>query len=174
MQEQVVKMTGSNSVSDSKLLRASCEGDVVEVQRLLLQVWNPADVKTFDRKTLLHYSCHHGWLGLTRKFVEQYHCDLESRDVMGNTPLHEACYWGHVNIVRYLVGEQGCSTACQNKDGDTPLHEACKKGHLAVVEILLKSKDCSIACNKHSNVLIVNSCRHGWLDVTRKLVEQYH
>ena len=49
-----------------------------------------------------------------------------------------------------------------------------KKGHLAVVEILLKGKDCNIACNKHSNVLIVNSCRHGWLDVTRKLVEQYH
>jgi len=27
------------------------------------------------RRILLHYSCHHGWLNVTRRLVEQYHCD---------------------------------------------------------------------------------------------------
>ena len=53
----------------------------------------------------LHYSCRHGWLDMTRRLVEQYCCDPESRDSGGDTPLHEACREGHVDIVTYLVGE---------------------------------------------------------------------
>ena len=122
----------------------------------------------------LHKACYWGHLDIVRYLVSEQGCSTACQNKNGDIPLHVACREGHVDIVRYLVSEQGCSTACQNKNCDTPLHEACEKGHLAVVEILLKRKDCNIACNKHSNVLIVNSCRHGWLDVTRKLVEQYH
>jgi len=89
-------------------------------------------------------------------------------------PLHEACREGHVGIVRYLVGELGCGTASQNKYGDTPLLEACRKGLLAVVEILLTARDCNAACSKHSTILLHYSCHHGWLDMTRRLVEQCH
>ena len=128
-------------------------------------------------KTVLHYSCHNGWLDVTRRLVEQCHCDLESRDSGGGTPLHVACYWGHVDIVRYLVSEQGCSTACQNKNGDTPLHEACRAGHLAVAEILVTGKNCSAACiskDIYGKTVLHYSCHNGWLDVTRRLVEQCH
>ena len=162
-------------------------------------------------KTVLHYSCHHGWLDMTRRLVEQYHCDPESKDNGGDTPLHEACREGnvdivrylvseqgcstacqnkngdtplhvacnrgHVDIVRYLVSEQGCSTACQNKNGDTPLHVACREGHLAVAEILVTGKNCSAACISkgiYGKTVLHYSCHHGWLDMTRRLVEQYH
>ena len=128
-------------------------------------------------KTVLHYSCHHGWLDVTRRFVEQCHCDPESRDNGGDTPLHVACREGNVDIVRYLVSEQGCSTACQNKEGDTPLHEACRAEHLAVTEILVTGKNCSAACISKGNygkTVLHYSCHNGWLDVTRRLVEQCH
>jgi len=146
---------------------------------LLPQVRNPADVGgdrwwTTGTATLLHFSCRHGWLDVTRKLVEQYHCDPEISDGGDNTPLHEACHKGHVAIVKYLVSEWGCSTACQNVGGYTPLLKACRDGHLAVVEILLTAPDCSIACNEHSRILLHYSCHHGWLDVTRRLVEQYY
>ena len=111
----------------SLLVKACCEGNVVEVQRLLPQVRNPADIRDencLDKKTLLHYSCYHGWLDVTKRLVEQYCCDPEGRDGWDDTPLHEACREGHVDVVRYLVSEQKCSTTCQNKTGDTLLHVA--------------------------------------------------
>ena len=166
--EQGCSTACQNKDGDTPLLIA-CSKEHRAMVEILLTGQNCSIACNKHCETPLHPSCNHGWLDVTRRLAEQYHCDPESRDVLGDTPLHVACREGHVDIVRYLVGEQGCSTACQNKDGDTPLHEACKKGHLAVVEILLKGKDCNIACNKHSNVLIVNSCRHGWLDVTRRL-----
>ena len=163
-------------MSANEVIRACELGDLVEVERLLPRVKNPEHVRSdrWSERTLLHYSCRHGWLDVTRRLVEQYHCDPESRDEDGDAALHYACDRGHVDIVRYLVGERGCSTACQNNEGDTPLLEACKTGVLAVAEILLTAEDCSTACNKHSRILLHYSCHHGWLDVTRKLVEQYH
>ena len=67
---------------------------------------------------------------MTRRLVEQYHCDPESRDNDGDAPLYLASCKGHVHIVRYFVSDQGCSTACQNKNGDTLLHVACVEGDL--------------------------------------------
>ena len=127
--------------------------------------------------TILHYSCSHGWLDMTRRLVELYNCDPESRDDDGDTPFHLACRVGHVDVVGYLVSEQGCSVACQNKNGDTLLHEACRAGHLATAEILLIGKNCSAACvsrNRYGKTVLHYSCHHGWLDMTRRLVEQYH
>ena len=166
-------------IADYRLLSACYKVDVVEVQRLLPHVKNPANVRDSSvwPKTLLHYSCRYNWLDVTRRLVEQYHCDLESRDKLGDTPLHEACREGHVDIVRYLVGEQRCSITCQNEDGDTPIHVACFQKCLAMVEIFLASKNFCAASklqNNNGKTLLHYSCCHGWLDVTRKLVEQYH
>ena len=124
---------------DQELLDACCIGDVIKVKGLLPQVRNPAEVRYGDKKTLLHYSCYHGWLDMTRRLVEQYHCDPESRDDGGDTPLHVSCHKDHVGIVKYLVSEQKCSTACTNKDGDTALHMACKWDRISVVQFLLST-----------------------------------
>ena len=110
---------------------------MVEVQRLLPDIENPADVtdkrKFGDKETLLHFSCRYGWLDVTKRLVEQYCCDLESRDRRGDTPLHVACREGHVDIVRYLVRERECTTACQNLNGNTPLYLGCREGHVEIV-----------------------------------------
>ena len=162
-----------NNKGNTPLLEA-CKSGWPDVVEILLTAQDCSTACSKHSQILLHYSCHHGWLDVTRKLVEVYHCDPESRNEDGDTPLLEACCKGHADIVRYLVSERGCSTACQNKDGDTLLLEACKTGRLAVVEILLTAQDCSTACNKHSRILLHYSCHHGWLDVTRRLVEQYH
>ena len=98
--------------AEEKILSVCERGDRVdEVERLLPRVRNPADVRSnwwWNRtETLLHYSCRHGWLDVTRRLVKVYHCDPGIRDVVGNTPLHEACREGHADMVRYLVYELG-------------------------------------------------------------------
>ena len=165
-----------HEMAANEIISACKQGDLFEVEILLPRVKNPKHVGSdwWPARTLLHFSCLNDWLDVTKRLVEQYHCDPESRDWYGDTPLHEACREGHVDIVRYLVSERGCSTACKNTDGDTPLHEAYRDGHLDVVEILLTAQDCSTACSQDSRILLHYTCRHGWLDVTRKLVEQYH
>ena len=129
---------------------------MVRVQRLLPEIEDPASVKNYwfdDDDTLnpLHYSCRHGWLDVTRRLVEQYRCDPESRNKSGNTPLHEACRKGHLDIVRYLVSEQRCSATSQNKVGDTPLHMACKWNVIGVAQFLLSTGRVNPWCKNTNN-----------------------
>ena len=172
-----------------EILRASREGNVDEVRRLLPHVRKPADVRDWNEKTLLHYSCRHGWLDVTRRLVEQYHCDPESRDEGawsyvdegsdlhvgdtpryvdcdkgGDTPLHEACHKGRVNIVKYLVSELGCSVACQNESGNTPLHVAFYKGHVDVVRYLVNTTDHGSTCTQ-----LYEACSKGDLAMVKAL-----
>ena len=153
------------------ILDACHEGDVVEVQRLLPQAGDPADVTDWKKTTFLHNSCHRGWLDVTKGLVEQYHCDPESTDRWdGDTPLHVACREGHVDIVRYLVSEQGCNTACQNIYGDAPLHVACCKGHVDIVRYLVSEQGCSTACqNKNGDTPLLMACRGGHLTMVKAL-----
>ena len=177
--EQGCSTACQNRNGDTPLHVAYTEGHLA-VAEILLTGKNCSAacvLKNSSGTTVLHYSCRHGWLDVTRMLVEQYHCDPESRDNDGDTPFHLACRVGHVDIVRYLVSEQGCSVACQNKNGDTPLHVACRGGHRPTAETLLTGQNCSVACrskNKYGKTVLHYSCRHGWLDVTRRLVEQYH
>jgi len=146
----LVSERGSSTVYQSKdgntpLLEA-CSNRHLAVVEILLTARDCNTACSKHSTILLHYSCHHGWLDVTRRLVEQYHCDPESKDFNGDTPLHQACRLGHLDIVRYLVGERGCSTACQNENGDTPLHEACRKGHVEIVRYLVSEWGCSTAC----------------------------
>ena len=167
-------------MTEYKLLVACYKGELVKVQKLLPQVGNPADIRDtwrWEGKTLLHYSCRHGWLDITRKLLEQYCCDSECRDKDGDTPLHEAYRKSHVDIVRYLVNERGQSTSqyIDNSYGDTLLHGACREGHLAMVKALTSGQDCKAACNcqnKKGDTPLHEACRKGHVDVVRYLVSE--
>ena len=69
-----------------------------------------------NERTLLHYSCSHGWLDVTKRLVENYSCDPGISRNEGETPLHEACREGHTDVVMYLVLEIGVSAICFNKE----------------------------------------------------------
>ena len=171
--EQECSTTCQNKKGDTPLLIA-CRKKHLPITRILLTVHDCSTVCNKHGDILIHYSCCHGWLDVTKILVEQYHCDPESEDEWGDTPLHEACREGHVDVVRYLISEQECSTASENEEGDTPLLIACRKKHLPITHIFLTVHDCRTVCNEHGNILIHYSCRHGWLNITKILVEQYH
>ena len=156
------------------LLDACREGSVVEVRRLLPEVRNPADVRdeSCQNKALLHYSCYHGWLDMTKKLVEQYRCDPESKEKGGDTPLHVACHEGHVDIVRYLVSERGCNATQNNfnKRGDSPLHVACHTGQVEVVKYLVSEQKCVVACkNGWGDTPLHEACKEGHLTTVKAL-----
>ena len=151
-----------------EILDAFREGDVVKVRRLLPHVRKPADVRDWNEKTLLHYSCRHGWLDVTRRLVEQYHCDPESRDegawsfVDEGSDLHVASKDKGGDTPRHVDCDKG---------GDTPLHEACHKGHVNIVKYLVSELGCSVACqNESGNTPLHVAFYKGHVDVVRYLV----
>ena len=97
------------------LLEACREGSLVNVRSLLCVVGTDLLLEDDTWKSPLHYSCHHGWLDVTTRLVEQLLYDPDSIDWRGDTPLHEACREGHMDIVKYLVNDQRCSIAIENK-----------------------------------------------------------
>ena len=165
--------TASQNMGGNTPLHIACSYKHRALIEILLTGQNcsvACESKDKDGKTPLHYCCHHGWLDVTRKLVEQYHCDPKCENLWGDTPLHKACCIGNLDIVRYLVSEQGCSTACKNKDGITPLREAYSKGHVDIVKYLVSEEGCGAACqNKDGDTILHEACREGLLDMVKAL-----
>ena len=101
------------------------------------QVWKIreqwVDYDSDDRgSSLLHYACRNGWYDVSRKLVEQYHCDVHLKNRWSDhadAPLHYACQEnGNIDIVRFLVVDQHCDPTCRDRMDRTPLHYACGSG----------------------------------------------
>ena len=159
--------------ADEDLLLAFRYMHVAEAKRLLSRRTKAAAVRDhwwLNERTLLHYSCSHGWLDVTKRLVEKYSCDPGISDNEGETPLHEACREGHTDVVMYLVREIGVSAICFNMEGDTPLDLACEHGHQNVVEFLMKWDINTAWLCRQKVALLHQSCL---LNVTRALVEDH-
>ena len=44
--------------------------------------------------------------------INDFHCDINTKDAFGWTILHKACANGHINLLRALVLKYGCD--CQD------------------------------------------------------------
>ena len=44
--------------------------------------------------------------------INEFHCDINTKDAFGRTILHNACAEGHINLLRALVLKYGCD--CQD------------------------------------------------------------
>ena len=94
-----------NKHGNTPLLEACRYGPLTVVEILL----TAPDCSTACKKckNMLYYAYSHGWLDVSRRLVEQYHCDPDSRDKDGNTLLHKACHEGQMDSVRYLMVNLG-------------------------------------------------------------------
>jgi ankyrin repeat protein len=59
-------------------------------------------------------------------------CDINAKNIYGNSALNIACYHGFLDIIEFLI-KQGSKVNLQDNNGNTPLHSA-----------VLSSNDCSI------------------------------
>jgi len=127
--------------------------------------------------SLLHYASRNGWYDVSRKLVEQYHCDVHLKSLWSFTPLHCACQEkGNIDIVRFLIVDQHCDPTCHGRWGRTALHWACESGKLDMVRFLVEECHCDprVEDNYGDTPLHCAYGGNGNIDIVRFLIVDQH
>ncbi|KAI5849160.1 ankyrin repeat-containing domain protein [Tricharina praecox] len=90
-----------------------------------------------DKWSALAFACSFGHVEAVKFLLEQG-IEVDSRDLMRDTPLHNAASGGHDSVIRLLL-EKGAEIQAGNNGLETPLHMACLHAkEVSTVRILLE------------------------------------
>ena len=85
--------------------------------------------------------------------------DINSKNMLENTPLHVAVARGNLVAVRLLL-DKGADINCRNKLGDTPLYVAATGGSKSIHNSLEEEADVTLK-NKEENLLLDAAIKIG-------------
>lgn len=114
---------------------AAKNGDVAEIERLLINKICKVDDRDECEKTALHWAAEYGRVESIKKLMA-YDADIEAVSINKNTPLHVTALWGCSECLKELVA-QGANVEARNGSAWTPLHYVAWSGNLACVEYLV-------------------------------------
>ena len=160
------------SREESECEDAFRKGNKEDAVRLLPQIQQPAKV-TGGRMnaSLLHHAARHGWLDVVIELATKYKCDVNCKDLIGNTPLHDAAMNDQLEVMKYLVKEQHCDPMTRNNRHYTPLHLACNRDHLDIIHYLISEAHCDPSCkNKYGNTPLHHACSRGHTHIVQYLL----
>ena len=130
---------GNSSGVDSRLHKASLNGNLQEVKRLMEEEHlNPLQRVGKTASNALHYAAAQGHIDVLRYFIEDRGCNAACVDQDGWTPLHYAALHKHLDIVQYLIEKQQVEPFSRSNAGTTALHHACIGGSIDVICYLAK------------------------------------
>jgi ankyrin repeat protein len=98
--------------------------------------------------TQLNYFASEGMTESVNRMLLIKGIEIESKDVLVNTPLMNAAYNGHVEICILLL-DHGAKIEAKDDFDATPLLSACQEGHLSVVSLLI---DRGANVEAHANI----------------------
>ena len=88
-------------------------------------------------RTVLHYACKEGNVGLVQSLICDLNADINVRDYENNTPLHIAALNGNKEVALFLIKEFGCNINIRYLSGKTLLHRVCESGNVSLVQSLI-------------------------------------
>lgn len=129
------------SEKDDEVLQAACENNVVRITQYLNESDSPLDLRTDDRRSILHLAAMEGHVAMLSLLLGNPRVKkrINTHDRANRTALHLAAAVGYDVCVRALT------TACaalneQDEEGRTPLHLAIKFAWPEAVKALLEVK----------------------------------
>ncbi len=116
-------------------LHFACNGNFIDIIRLLLA--NGADItaKDVDGDTPLHWAAYAGHTGIATVLIERG-APVEALNKRSDAPIHYAARRGHIEIVVLLI-ENGADVNAQNHGGETPVLRASLGNHIGIARILI-------------------------------------
>ena len=168
-------------MADGELLRASRDGDLSEVKRLVeVHHVNPNTSLDGRNMTPLHHASQYGHLDIVRYLVVERNCDTERENGWSVTPLHLAAGEGRLDVVKCLIGEAGCNpmprgfNVRHSSRSATPLHMACDEGKLDVVKYLVEDAEVETASRDDDGITPLHCAVFSErLPLVKLLVEEY-
>ena len=179
--------TMSQEQLESECLEAFKQGNKRDAERLLLQIRQPATVRTgcYDvivngidiatESSLLHLAAAHGWMDVVLDLITKYKCDANCKNSEKCTPLYYASVAGHLEVVRYFINEQHCDPMTKDECDRTPLHYACRNGHLNIAQYLINEQHCDLMTKDECDRTPLHyACRYGHLNIAQYLINEQH
>lgn len=141
---------------------------------------SPEVIREIDRIKTLGIDIHkNGYLHFVASFgvdkedavraVVELGVDIESKDIMKQTPLHAAASRGKDDNVRTLV-ELGANIEAENRNKQTPLHVAALSGHESTVRTLVELGANIESEDKYQQTPLHNATNQGKENTVRALV----
>ena len=148
------------------------KGNKEDAVRLLPQIQQPAKVTGGYWKTfLLHHAARHGWLDVVIELATKYKCDVNCKDVEGDTPLYYAATNDRLEVLKYLINERHCDPMTRNNYHWTPLHNACIHGRLDITHYLISEAHCDPSCKEEDGDTPLHyACRNGHTHIVQYLL----
>ena len=119
---------------------AAKRGWTVILKELAKQYGSPPDCQNNNQQTPLQLAIGGGRLKVAFMLVSEFHCNVNSADIDGNTILHLAVRNENadIDIVISLLSEHKVSTNSRNSSGHTPLYYATLNRNARIVSELVK------------------------------------
>jgi ankyrin repeat protein len=129
-----------SSASSELLLNAAMQGDLQQVQSLILEARANPNYRNSVGETTMHAAAHRGLVSMIELLVAlgaDPNVAQHSR-YGGRTPLHVAVRGNHIKAVETLL-ERNADANIPDAVGKTPLHDACITRNATMVRLLLRS-----------------------------------
>lgn len=126
-------------------------------------------IADLDGKTALHMACAESNINMVMMLTNNNQCDLNTSDLMKQTPLHWAAISGHHHLVHILL-DRGASDGIRDVTGATALHLACSKNHSQCVATLLNRPTCSYLPDDYGRYALTWAVSKGHVQTVRVLL----
>merc|ERR1712176_1525080 len=100
-------------------------------------------------------------MGLVLKHLLESKCDVERKDMQGDTPLLLAAKYGKLDNMKLLLKHEANTEKRQKSYGYTPLIYASYNGTVAMVRTLLENRADAGAKDKEGWSSLVHACSSG-------------
>lgn len=152
--------------------KAACNGDLTEIQRLLIDDPSLIESQGIMDYTPLIAAASYGHKATVEWLINHGGANVNAQDRFEATALYHSSFIGHLDIVSFLLYQGGVDVNKANDNGMRPLMIAALERHVDVVELLLSQPGIDLdARARDGETALWFASDEGYVEILQRLVE---